>query len=52
MKNRTKSTKQCQQLKITDAAESWVRLEPEKFAMRSERHTTTPTACMKSNGVE
>ena len=32
--------------------EYWVRLEPGTFAMRSERHTTTPTDRMKSQGVE
>ena len=36
----------------TDTADNCVRLEPGTFAMRSERHTTTPTARMKSQGVE
>ena len=38
--------------KIPDTTEWRVRLEPEKYAIRSERHTTTPTACTKSKGVE
>ena len=39
-------------IKITDTTEYYVRVEPVTFAMRSERHTTTPTARMKSKGVE
>ena len=39
-------------IKITDTTECCVRLEPETFAMRSERYTTTPTDRMKSQGVE
>ena len=35
-------------IKITDATKYCVRLEPATFAMRSERHTTTPTDRMKS----
>ena len=35
-------------IKITDTTEYCVRLEPGTFAMRSERHTTTPTDRMKS----
>ena len=38
--------------KNTDTTEYCVRLEPGTFAMRSERHTTTPTDRMKSQGVE
>ena len=34
--------------KITDTTEYCVRLEPVMFAMRSERHTTTPTARMRA----
>ena len=37
---------------MTDATEYCVRLEPVTFAIRSERHTSTPTARMKSKGVE
>ena len=39
-------------IKITDTTEYCVRLEPGKFALRSERHTTTSTARMMSKGVE
>ena len=39
-------------IKITDTTEYCVRLEPATFAMRSERHTTTPTDRMKNQGVE
>ena len=39
-------------IKITDTTEYRVRLEPGIFAMRSERHTTTPTDRIKSQGVE
>ena len=39
-------------IKITDTTEYCVRFEPATFAMRSERHTPTPTARMKSKGVE
>ena len=35
-------------IKITDNTEYCVRLEPATFAMRSERHTITPTDRMKS----
>ena len=38
--------------KITDTTEYWVGLEPGTFVIRSERHTTTPTDRMKSQGVE
>ena len=38
--------------KITDTKEYCMRLEPGTFAMRSERHTTTLTDRMKSQGVE
>ena len=36
---------------ITDTTEYCVRLEPGTFAMRSKRHTTTPTDRIKSQGV-
>ena len=39
-------------IKIPNTTEWHVRLEPEKYAIRSERHTTTPTACTKSKGGE
>ena len=39
-------------IKITYTTEYCVRLEPGTFAIRSERHTTTPTDRMKSQGVE
>ena len=35
-------------IKITDTIEYSVRLEPAIFAMRSERHTITPTDRTKS----
>ena len=35
-------------IKITDTTEYCVRLEQATFAMRSERHTITPTDRMKS----
>ena len=38
--------------KITDTTEYCVRLEPFMLALRSERHTSTPTARMMSKGVE
>ena len=37
---------------ITETTEYCLRLEPGTFAMRSERHTSTPTARMKSKDVE
>ena len=39
-------------IKITDTTGYCVRPEPGTFAMRSERHTSTPTDRMKSQGVE
>ena len=39
-------------IKITDTTEYCVRIEPGTFDMRSERHTTTPTDRMNSQGIE
>ena len=39
-------------IKITDTTEYCVRLEPGICAMRSKRHTSTPTDRMNSQGVE
>ena len=52
VKKRAKKYKTMIAIKITDTIEYCVRLEPGTFAMRSERHTTTPTDRMKSPGVE
>ena len=48
----SKKYKTMSAIKIPDTTEWRVRLEPEKYAIRSERHTTTPTACTKSKGDE
>ena len=39
-------------IKRTDTTEYCVRLEPGTFAVQSEKHTTTPTDSMMSQGVE
>ena len=52
VKKESKKYKTMIVIKITDTTEYCVRLEPETFVIRSERHTTTPTDRMKSQGFE